>query len=398
MSLPHAVLEARGVAWVLSDSKSRNGTFVAGEKIDTRPLSDGDMIEIGHSLFCFRVVLEDMAVQLLQGERVRVGPTETRSPEMVTLVKQLDRIAKSREPVLLLGETGAGKEIVARMLHERSGRGARNGQLVTVNGGAVPRDLFESILFGHRKGSFTGALEHRTGEIVVSDGGTLFLDEVANLDPASQAKLLRVIEDGLVTPIGGLKPQKVDVRWVTATNAELFATESSFRKDLVERLAGFVGRIPPLRARREDLGLLARHILSELHGESESVSSASRGSAPTNASPRAPVVISPAAARKLFLGPLSGNVRELRSRLRAAVMLAEGQRIEEEHIQDRGAGATPPVVIDAAYVKALLDEAGGNVALAARRIGKDPKQVHRWIKKYGLRSSESPGNKGHSGT
>jgi DNA-binding NtrC family response regulator len=297
------------------------------------------------------------------------------------MVRDLERIAPSREPILILAETGAGKEVTAAAIHAWSGR---EGALCAVDCGAIPESLFESTFFGHRRGAFTGAADSRDGEIVRADGGTLFLDEVANMSAAAQAKLLRVIETGQVTAVGAADPRAVDVRWVAATNRDLVAEEmvadGRFRADLLRRLAGHVARIPPLRARREDLGVLTAHLLAEAGA--------------TNAS------IKVGAARALFGSSLPGNVRQLRTVLRAAHLLAGGHPIDMHHL---GEGLAAPGAVEpeesgpessparsrksapgADVVARALAAAGGNVVRAAASLGVHARQLYRWIEKYEL--------------
>ncbi len=382
-SSKHASLEVLDGGGLLSDLGSRNGTWVNGEKIAQRIVQDRDLVEIGRSLFVVRRVRADLAERARQRDR-RLGPTRTLSPEVARLVDDLGRIARSRDPVLVLAETGAGKESLAETVHELSGR---KGPLVRVDAGAIPESLFESTFLGHRKGAFTGADAPRTGVIAQADRGTLFLDEVGNLPPPAQAKLLRAIETGLVTPVGANEPDKVDVRWIAATNRDLFG-DAGFRADLLRRLAGYVARVPPLRDRREDLGTIAAHVLREADARKAEITTA--------------------AARRLLHGPLPGNVRQLRAALRSAVLLAGGAPIDVEHIPEdlRGdadgyvasvrPGSLPPGPNGpppgggkarrptAEELTRVLADAHGNVVHAAEHLGTHPRQVYRWIERYGL--------------
>lgn len=367
-STRHAVVR-RGDADILSDLESTNGTWVNGERIVDHPLADGDLIEIGHTLLCYRKLPRDEIAAL--GTRA-FGPTRTLSPRLGRLAADLARIAVSREPVLVLAESGAGKEVAARMVHALSGR---RGELVALDGGALPETLFESTLLGHVRGAFTGATEAQKGSVVRAHEGTLFLDEVANLSLAAQAKLLRVWEDGAVTPVGGTSSRAVDVRWIAATNGVLAAP--AFRDDLRQRMAGFVARLPPLRERREDLGLLAAHLL--------------RDAGATRAS------IAPAAARAFFARRFSGNVRELRQALRTAVLLAGGEPFETAHLGEAspspaGDAANAAVVAksgDASAQRAelvrVLTATTGNVVQTASALSTHPRQIYRLLAKHGLK-------------
>lgn len=382
MSGKHAVLRRRGAADILEDTGSRNGTYLNGEAlVGEKALSDGDLIEVGHSLLCYRLLPESETDGLFDlASPPRLGPTVTRSPEVVALVRALARIATTRSSVLLLGETGAGKEIAARALHDGS---RRSGAFHALNCGAIPEQLFESTFFGHTKGAFTGATEAREGEVALCDEGTLFLDEVATMSTTSQAKLLRVLENGEVTRVGSSTPRRYDVRWVAATNVDLLEDCGTFREDLLRRLAGYVGRIPPLRRRREDLGVLSAHVLREGGVQRASITAT--------------------AARAFFTGSFPGNIRDLRL-LRSAAWLAGEGVIDQQHLPALGHTTTarpqPPAASaraptpsggapsrrsrsapDIATIEAALVSTSGNVVHAAEMLGTHPRQLYRWIEK-----------------
>lgn len=366
-STRHAVVR-RGDTDVLSDLDSTNGTYVNGQRITDHPLASGDLVEIGHTLLCYRRLPRDEVSTL--GTR-DFGPVRTLSPRLTRLASELCRIAPSREPVLLLAESGAGKEVAARMIHALSGR---SGELVALDGGALPEPLFESTLLGHVRGAFTGAADAQAGAVVRANGGTLFLDEVANLSPAAQAKLLRVWEAGAVTPVGGAAERKVDVRWIAATNATLRAP--TFRDDLRQRMSGFVARLPALRERREDLGLLTAYLLRD--------AGARRAR------------IDPVAARSFFGRRFAGNVRELRQALRGALLLAAGEPFEASHLGAESdpegsslvasAGGGPGGEADDPRARLIhvLTHARGNVVQAASALATHPRQIYRLLAKYGL--------------
>ncbi|MBL9016632.1 MAG: sigma 54-interacting transcriptional regulator [Myxococcales bacterium] len=378
MSGEHAVIEVRGDGHVVRDLGSRNGTWVDGKRITEHKLASGSIIEVGHSLLAYRVA-DEREVAALDGTPPRLGPTRTYSPALAAQVRDLERIARSGEPILLLAETGAGKEVVAAAIHAWSGR---SGAFVTLDCGAVPESLFESTFFGHRRGAYTGATESREGEIVRADGGTLLLDEVANMSVVAQAKLLRVIETGEVVPVGGAERQRVDVRWLAATNRDLFVDRGAFREDLLRRLAGHVARIPPLRARREDLGVLTAHLLADAKVARASITSA--------------------AARLLFSAELPGNVRQLRTVLRAAAILAGAEPIDERHLGEglnSDAGEALEPIADAPpggvttgrrtaptadEITRALTDTGGNVVRAASSLAMHPRQLYRWIERLGV--------------
>ncbi len=364
MSSEHATIERRGDALVVKDEGSRNGTWVNGARISEHRLADGDLLEVGHSLLVYRFTDESAIVA--DPDAAQIGPTRTLCPEVAALARDISRIAPSREPMLILGETGTGKEVIAEAVHRASGR---TGELCAVDCGAVPETLFEATFFGHKRGAFTGATDARVGEIVRAHHGTLMLDEVGNMSAPAQAKLLRALEDGQVTPIGASEKQAVDVRWIAATNRDVL-DDGEFRSDLIARLAGFVARIPPLRARREDLGILSAYLLKQAGAASASITAL--------------------AARRLFTSAFPGNVRELRATLRSATLLAAGKAIDIAHLPAPRTRPTEPPdeksdeKTDHASVEAALEAHGGNVVRAAKALGTHPRQVYRWIERYAI--------------
>jgi DNA-binding NtrC family response regulator len=235
----------------------------------------------------------------------------TRSPAMQPVMRAAEKAASSAIPVLIEGESGTGKELIARAIH---GSGPRNAKpFIAVNCGAMPENLVESILFGHEKGSFTGATEKHNGKFVEANGGTLFLDEVGELPPPAQVKLLRALQEGEVEPVGGRKSVKVDVRIVSATHRDLIADVKAgrFREDLFYRLHVFPISIPPLRQRPEDIAELTRHFLA-------------RSAAEEGKRMRA---VSTEALAMLAAHRWPGNVRQLENAIFRAVVLADGEEI-----------------------------------------------------------------------
>src|SRR5882757_1800843 len=235
----------------------------------------------------------------------------TRSPKMQAVLRNAEKAAASAIPVLIEGESGVGKELIARAIHGQSERRAK--PFVALNCGAIPENLVESILFGHEKGSFTGATEKHSGKFLEASGGTLFLDEVGELPMAAQVKLLRAIQEGEVEPVGGRKPVKVDVRIISATNRNLIedVKHGRFREDLFYRLHVFPISVPPLRERTEDIPDLVRHFLARIAAEEGKRVRAISGEALT------------------LLGRhrWPGNVRQLENTVFRAVVLAEGDTI-----------------------------------------------------------------------
>jgi DNA-binding NtrC family response regulator len=280
--------------------------------------------------------------------------------------------------VLILGATGTGKELVARGVHAGSRRG---GELIAVNCAALPANLVEATLFGHRRGSFTGAVEDRPGFVASAHRGTLFLDEIADLPRPAQGALLRFLQEGEVMPIGETHAATYDVRVIAATHRDLpaLARQGSFREDLLARLQGLTVRLPPLCERREDLGLLIASLLGRL--------------APA-------ATFTPAAARALLSYSWPQNVRELELALSAASILAGGGAIDLPHVPatvrqvaaERAPAPPARAAVELSAEDAELREAflaqlrehRGNVAAVARAMGKGRMQIHRWLKRFGV--------------
>jgi len=280
-----------------------------------------------------------LATKALEGELARVKHSRdgtltfadviTRSASMRAVLRTAEKAAASAIPVLIEGESGVGKEMIARAIH---GSGERSGKpIVAVNCGALPENLVESILFGHEKGAFTGATERHTGKFIEASGGTLFLDEIGELPLTAQVKLLRALQEGEVEPVGARKPVKVDVRIVSATNRNLIddVKAGRFREDLFYRLHVFPIAIPPLRQRAEDIPDLVRHFLARFCAEeSKRVRS-----------------VAPDAMTMLGAYRWPGNVRQLENTIFRAVVLAEGEEI--------GAGELPQIVAQMASPDSL---------------------------------------------
>lgn len=335
---------------------------------------------------------EHQVIQALQRERDRqemIG----RSAAMQALQRQIDTVAHSDLVVLILGETGVGKELVAQQLHARSARADR--PLVYVNCAALPETLAESELFGHRKGAFTGAIADRAGKFELADGGTLLLDEVGELPLSIQAKLLRALQSGEIQRLGSDRQQRVDVRILAATNRDLVreVAQGHFRADLYHRLGVFPLHVPPLRERGRDVLALAGYFL-EKNQHRLQVRSAR---------------LSARAKQMLLDYDWPGNVRELEHLMSRAALLAKaeqghGQRwitIDSHHLGLRAAApaaaesapeAEPGVSLAQAtetfqkhWLQAALERSQGNLAAAARAAGMDRSNFHRLLKRLGLR-------------
>ncbi|HWK11852.1 MAG TPA: sigma-54 dependent transcriptional regulator [Vicinamibacterales bacterium] len=312
-----------------------------------------------------------------------------RSAVMQELFGLVRRIAPHARTALITGETGSGKEGIARAVHELGPR--RQRKFVTINCSAVVETLFESELFGHMRGAFTGATDHKAGLFEAADGGTLFLDEIGELPAAVQAKLLRVIENGEVQRVGSLQPKKVDVRIVAATNRDLKAEAEAgkFRGDLYYRLNVVELAVPPLRERPQDIPYLTAAFVKEFSVKF-----------------RKPIDgVSPAAERLMMTGEWLGNVRELRNVLERACMLAEGRTLTERDIQssmpsssargsrgvDRvGRNASPPSLTDDLdaverdHIVRVLAEERGNKRAAAERLGLSRRTLYRRLERHQL--------------
>jgi len=364
-------------AWVLTDAGSKNGTMVNGVRRDGGELADGDVIDGGRTLFVFRdgQPLAAGAPDVCAGDGDLPG-LATLSIELRTELDTLARIARSSVAVLAYGESGVGKEVIARAVHAASGR---TGPFVAVNCGALPVTLIEAELFGAERGAFSGAVERREGLIRASSGGTLFLDEIAELPEPSQAALLRVLQEREVLPIGATRPVPVDLRVVAATHRDLrqCADEGRFRHDLFARLRGFEIELPPLRERREDLGLLIAALLRRLAG-----ARADRLALPLGT------------ARALFLHDWPYNVRELAQALEAALAVAPGDTLELAHLPAalRERRAAPPPAppprrspdAERGALEAALRAHGGNISAVARALGTSRTHVRRLAARHRL--------------
>ncbi len=284
----------------------------------------------------------------------------------------ISKVAASSAGVLLTGESGVGKELVARAIHAESPR--RQAPLVPVNCGAIPQELFESELFGHARGAFTGANNEQPGFFQAADGGTLFLDEVSELSPKLQVKLLRVLQDRQVYMLGATRPRKVDVRIVAATSRDLSAmiADGSFREDLYYRLAVVAIQVPPLRERGDDLILLARHFVARFADEQD----------------RPPPELSEEALRALETHSWPGTVRELENLMHRLVVMGERDRIDIVDLPPSMRYLVPPSerrpraleAVERDHIQSVLDSVGGNRSAAARILGIDRKTLREKLK------------------
>ena len=295
------------------------------------------------------------------------------SRAMHDVIELVERVGPSEANVLIVGEHGTGKEVVARMLHAVSHRSGK--ELVALNAGGFSEGVFESELFGHVKGAFTDAKTDRVGSFEMADGGTLFLDEIANVPLQQQAKLLRVLESGELQRVGSSQVQKVDVRVLSATNANLGDAVASgeFREDLLYRLNTVEIRLPPLRERREDIPVLAEHFLSE---------QATRYGRSIDG-------FSPASMDALVAHSWPGNVRELRHAVERSVLMARGSRIEAADLGLRrrpdGSVLMDELTLEEAerlLIEKALDRSSGNVSKAADALGLSRSALYRRLQRF----------------
>ncbi|HEX8110246.1 MAG TPA: sigma 54-interacting transcriptional regulator [Kofleriaceae bacterium] len=383
MSRDHAVVSHERGLWVIADRDSRNGTFVDGERVQGEVRRRGDVVlRLGHTVF---VLVADG-----RGQGGAQPDDQVVGPELARVYDQVRRHATS-DTLLIHGESGSGKELAARLYHAAGPRAG--GRFEPINCAAIPEGVAERLLFGSKKGAFSGAID-AAGHFQMAHGGTLFLDEIADLDPAVQAKLLRVIETREVVPVGATNGTPVDIGIVAASHRDLrqAVAERRFRDDLYFRLALATVHIPPLRARKVDI---ARLVQREV------------GSAGRKLAPHAKLI------EACCLRPWPGNIRELRSAVRqaAAEALAAGRdvvRVEDlaptagmplmpaASEPGTGTGTAPAVErpkgvvgeIDREAVVAALGRANNVVSVAARALGLHRTQLYRLMERYGISRPE----------
>jgi DNA-binding NtrC family response regulator len=368
-------------------------TSLGADDFISRPISNEDLVvRVAHAVEHRRLLdeLDILRTKLSEGQFIKrlMAP----SAAMSSVVDSIRRVAKSNLTVLITGETGTGKELVARAVHQESER--REMPFIAVDCGALPENIIESELFGYHKGAFTGADRQKPGYFEAAEGGTLFLDEVGNLPSATQVKLLRVIQERELRPLGSVQSSPLDVRLIAATNEKLQAgiPTARFRADLYYRLAEFSIAIPSLRERREDLPMLARRFMEEAALEL-----------------RRPICsVSPGAVEALMAHSWPGNIRELRNVMRNAVVQCRGVVIEADHVRlamgimARAAMApeselpmSPPMplrkvrdaalgVIERKAIADALRYTNGNKAAAARLLEVDVKTLYAKLRLYDL--------------
>ena len=391
VSRVHAEVRRTPEGLLLRDLGSTNGSFVGDVRVREVFLAAGRQFRVGKTEVQLQVL--DEVVDIVPAESTQFEGLVGQSIAMREVFSVLDRVAPTGLTVLVTGETGTGKELVSRAIHNRSRRAA--GPLVVFDCGSVPRNLVESELFGHARGAFTGAVQDRAGVFEQADGGTLFIDELGELPVDLQPVLLRVLEQREVRRVGERQVRSVDVRVVAATNRDLrlMVEDGTFREDLYYRLAVVEVPLPALRERTEDLELLTSHLLGRAkfaHGV--------RG-------------LSDEVHDVLGSYHWPGNVRELRNVLLRTLPFCDGSQIGLGDLPDslvRGSTREPPtgreglVLPDSElslkeardriiqsferhYLEDLLERCGGNVSRAARQAGVDRKTVSRMLKRHGIR-------------
>ena len=303
------------------------------------------------------------------------------SSQMQQVFNSIRKVATSDAPVLILGESGTGKEMAALAIHRRSGR--KDGPFVAINCSAIPETLLESELFGHEKGSFTGAHVQRKGRIESASGGTLFLDEIGELPAPIQVKLLRFLQEQTIERVGGRVSLQVDTRVIAATNADLKKgiVDGRFREDLFYRLAVVVIQLPALRERDNDVRLLAQEFLR-------------KNAAKTN---KEGLTFDQEAIRALVNHPWPGNVRELENRVKRAVIMADGKRLTSSDLELNGASALPQgaslkearETVEREMVQRALRKHSGKIAPAAIDLGISRPTLYELMDKLGLRKEDS---------
>lgn len=326
-----------------------------------------------------RVENHSLKAEIRRREKTVTGRPIGKSKAWMEVLRLAETVAPTESTVLIQGESGTGKEVISRYIHDLSARS--DGPFLSINCGALPESLLESELFGHTKGSFTGAVKDKVGLFAAAAKGTFFLDEIGETTPATQVKLLRVLQNRQIIPVGSTEPVPTDTRLIAATNRDLDEEirRGHFRRDLFYRLNVIALHLPPLRERREDIPILVDSFLQRLADL--------RGTAKQ---------LSPSAAEAIQEHNWPGNVRELENALERAWILTSGETIETAALPDRVTSRTPerlveerptpnPTldVIERAYIMWILQAEGGNKTRAAESLGIDPSTLHRKLSRFG---------------
>jgi two-component system response regulator HydG len=347
-----------------------------------KPFSNDDLVTLCRRAAETRTLKREnvkLKKEIRRRDSSRTGRPIGKDRTYIEVLELAETVAPTDSTVLITGESGTGKEVLARYIHRLSDR--EDGPFISVNCGALPENLLESELFGHVKGSFTGAVKDKDGLLVAARSGTFFLDEVGEMSPSLQVKLLRALQEREVVPVGSTRPVDIDVRVIAATNRDLEEEmrRGTFRSDLYYRLNVISLHMPPLRERADDVPLLADHFLSRHLVDGE------------------PLSIDEDVLDSLRRYDWPGNVRELENALERAAVLAGGGTVEREHLPDRvvdppterlvsdKAPANPTLeTIERAYILWVLDAEDGNKARAAEVLGIDPSTLYRKLNRYGV--------------
>ncbi len=374
-------MRPEGGGFEVEDLGSTNGTLFEGAKVTTLKVGPGASFKLGRSLL--RIQAEPAALDVTPSQARRFGELVGESLAMREVFAVLELAAKSDVTVLVQGETGTGKELVARALHDATPR--RAGPFVAVDCGALPESLLESELFGHVKGAFTGASERRAGAFVRADGGTLFLDELSGVSPAVQARLLRVLEERKVKPVGADDETAVDVRVVAASRQSLQpqVAQGTFRPDLFYRLSVLALELPPLRNRREDIALLVAELLRRRGFEAGPVDGPGFDTLRAHAWPGNVRELRNVVERALALSPGAASFRQLKLSL-SPVEPGGGLSVRTD-LPFKDAKDAVVDAFEAAYLRDVMARHGGNLSAAAREAGVDRKHWRALLDKHGLR-------------
>jgi len=384
VSRRHLSVEPGDDGVIVRDLGSTNGSFVQGARFQELTLGFGAEVTIGHTIL--KYVPDEEALDPTPADEEAFGSLVGRDPKLRKLFRLLGDVANSEATVLLEGETGTGKELLAEEIHRHSAR--RDGPFVVFDCGAVPSELIESALFGHVRGAFTGAISDRRGAFAEAHGGTLFLDEIGELSPEVQPVLLRALDKHAIRPVGGASYENVSVRVVAATNRNLRNEMNAkhFREDLYYRLAVVRVSVPALRQRLDDIPLLVDHFVRKFCGDRR-------------------IEIGARDLDRLKQHAWPGNVRELRNVIERACALCHGDILEiDETFEVRPVSEAPSGgvdlelpfkqakarVIDAferEYIQALLKRHKGNLSAASRSAEVDRKHFRELLRKHGLRES-----------
>jgi transcriptional regulator with PAS, ATPase and Fis domain len=375
----HARIVRTGTQWALKDEDSTNGSFVNGERVTSAALSDGDCIELGHTLFTLRPCLPTPpdAPAIFDSELSPVpdAALATLLPSLVSAYAELARIAPSGLPITVTGRTGTGKEVVARAVHALSGR---RGDLVAVNCGALSPNLVESQMFGHVRGAFSGAIRDEIGFVRSASGGTLFLDEIGEMPKAAQVTMLRVLQEAEVVPVGMARPVPVDLRVIAASQEPLseLVAQGDLRADLHARLDGYAVHLWPLANRAVDLGIIIAGIVKSAGID--------------------PLILRGSVGRRLFRFDWPLNIRQLEQTLRRAVALSGGGHISSRHLPetitkpglatgDRFPSSRPVGMSDEQLRNDLIEQLKahrGNITEVSKAMGKARTQINRWLRRF----------------